>query len=87
MTTAGGRPGDASYVGTEGYLPPEGPGTIAGDIFALGRVLFETLGEPGDDDDLGKALREIYEAACARNPAQRPASAETLHAALAALGR
>ena len=30
-----------SIVGTEGYLPPEGPGTPQADIFALGRVLYE----------------------------------------------
>jgi len=32
-----------SIVGTEGYLPPEGPGTPQGDIFALGRVLYEAV--------------------------------------------
>ncbi len=30
-----------SYVGTEGYLPPEGPGTPQADIFSLGKVLYE----------------------------------------------
>ena len=30
-----------SFVGTEGYLPPEGPGTPAADIFALGKGLYE----------------------------------------------
>jgi serine/threonine protein kinase len=34
--------GDArSIVGTEGYLPPDGPGTRQADIFALGKVLYE----------------------------------------------
>ena len=32
-----------SIVGTEGYLPPEGPGTPQADLFALGRVLYEAL--------------------------------------------
>src|SRR5262249_44357628 len=32
-----------SIVGTEGYLAPEGPGTAQGDIFALGKVLYEAL--------------------------------------------
>jgi len=32
-----------SMVGTEGYLPLEGPGTPATDIFALGKVLYEAL--------------------------------------------
>ena len=30
-----------SLVGTEGYLPPEGPGTAQADIFSLGKVLYE----------------------------------------------
>src|SRR5665213_3705733 len=29
-----------SIVGTEGYLPPEGPGTPQADIFSLGKVLY-----------------------------------------------
>ncbi|HZM01590.1 MAG TPA: protein kinase [Candidatus Saccharimonadales bacterium] len=32
-----------SIVGTEGYLPPEGPGTPEADIFALGKVLYEAV--------------------------------------------
>ena len=30
-----------SFVGTEGFLPPEGPGTSQGDIYSLGKVLYE----------------------------------------------
>ena len=30
-----------SFVGTEGYLPPEGPGTPQGDLYSLGKVLYE----------------------------------------------
>lgn len=30
-----------SIVGTEGYLPPEGPGSPQGDVYALDRVLYE----------------------------------------------
>lgn len=30
-----------SIVGTEGYLPPEGPGTARADLFSLGKVLYE----------------------------------------------
>ncbi len=32
-----------SIVGTEGYLPNEGPGTQSADLFALGKVLYEAL--------------------------------------------
>ncbi|PYK97615.1 MAG: hypothetical protein DME19_15720 [Verrucomicrobia bacterium] len=30
-----------SFVGTEGFLPPEGPGTTQADIYSLGKVLYE----------------------------------------------
>ena len=30
-----------SFVGTEGYYPPEGPGTPQADVFSLGKVLYE----------------------------------------------
>lgn len=30
-----------SFVGTEGFIPPEGPGTVKADLFALGRLLYE----------------------------------------------
>jgi serine/threonine protein kinase len=30
-----------SFVGTEGYLPPEGPGTSQADLYSLGKVLYE----------------------------------------------
>jgi serine/threonine protein kinase len=34
---------EKSIVGTEGYLAPEGPGTPRGDIYGLGKVLYEAL--------------------------------------------
>ena len=30
-----------TFVGTEGFVPPEGPGTQVADIFSLGKVLYE----------------------------------------------
>lgn len=33
---------DRSFVGTEGYIPPEGPGTERADLYALGRLLYES---------------------------------------------
>ncbi len=30
-----------SYVGTEGFVPPEGPGSPAADLYSLGKVLYE----------------------------------------------
>ncbi|MBK9138793.1 MAG: protein kinase [Verrucomicrobia bacterium] len=32
-----------SFVGTEGYIPPEGPGTPQADLYALGKVLYEMV--------------------------------------------
>jgi serine/threonine protein kinase len=33
--------GQLSYVGTEGYVPPEGPGSAPADLYSLGKVLYE----------------------------------------------
>ncbi len=61
-----------SFVGTEGFVPPEGPGTAAADLFALGRVLFQAAtglaperfpeipGDWLDSPDAG-ALMEFHE--------------------------
>jgi WD40 repeat protein len=32
-----------SFVGTEGYVPVDGPGTVTADLYALGRVLYEVF--------------------------------------------
>jgi len=32
-----------TFVGTEGYIPPEGPGSPAADLYALGMVLYEAV--------------------------------------------
>jgi len=88
-----------SIVGTEGYLPPEGPGTPQADIFALGKVLYEAATGldrrqlpqlPPDlrawpDAKLILELNEILIKACAVDPRQRYASAERVYADLAIL--
>jgi len=33
--------GQRTFVGTEGFVPPEGPGTAQSDVYALGKVLYE----------------------------------------------
>jgi len=33
--------GQQTFVGTEGFVPPEGPGTAKADIYSLGMVLYE----------------------------------------------
>ena len=40
VTEAAARGGDVTYLGTEGYIPPEGPGTPAGDVYSLGKVIY-----------------------------------------------
>ncbi|PYJ02173.1 MAG: hypothetical protein DME25_16735 [Verrucomicrobia bacterium] len=32
---------DVSYLGTEGFIAPEGPGTPAADLYSLGKVIYE----------------------------------------------
>jgi len=34
--------GEKKRLGTEGYIPPEGPGTAQGDLYSLGKLLYET---------------------------------------------
>ena len=41
LVTAAGK--ECSFVGTEGYVAPEGPGKPPADVFALGKVLYEML--------------------------------------------
>ncbi len=33
--------GQRTFVGTEGYVPPEGPGTSSADLYSLAMVLYE----------------------------------------------
>jgi serine/threonine protein kinase len=50
-----------SFVGTMGYIPPEGPGTVQADLFSLGKVLYEmsTGRDRQDFPQLPPDLREI----------------------------
>jgi tetratricopeptide (TPR) repeat protein len=88
-----------SIVGTEGYLPPDGPGTPQADLFALGKVLYEAatgwdrrqfphlppdLGDWPDAENLFE-VNEILLKACAPNPSERYNSAEEMRADLALL--
>jgi serine/threonine protein kinase/WD40 repeat protein len=83
-----------SFVGTEGFIPPEGPGSVQADIFGLGRVLYEaTTGKDRCDfpelpDDLHGwnpaqreellELNEILARACAPEASDRYANAAEL---------
>jgi WD40 repeat protein len=74
-----------SYVGTEGYIPPEGPGSPAADVFSLGKVLYEAstgkdrldfpdlptvFGESADHEKFLE-LNEVILHACQADPRKR----------------
>ena len=82
-----------SFVGTEGYVPVEGPGTAKADIFGLGRVLYEistgfsqrrfpeiptSFGQDPADAEIARELNVIINRACARNADERHGSAAAL---------
>lgn len=88
-----------TFVGTEGYIPPEGPGAPAADLFALGVVLYEAstgfapdrlpdvpaewFADTGSDEAL--ELNEIVLKACEGERARRYKDVEALQADLALL--
>ena len=87
-----------SFVGTPGYIPPEGPGTTKADIFSLGRVLYEMctgldrekcpqLPREWIGGGAGDAMEffEVVMRACEPDAALRYTSAEEMLADLALL--
>jgi len=90
-----------TYLGTPGYIPPEGPGTAAADVFSLGKVLYVSwtgrkassfpelptnLDEEGDVPGLFQ-LNDIVIKACEKDVRRRYRSATELHSALLRLQR
>ncbi len=89
---------DATYIGTEGYIAPEGPGSAAADVYSLGKVLYEAamgldrmrfpdlpttiIDQP---DPLVMRLNQIVLKACEFNPSLRYKSAQELNDDLKAL--
>jgi eukaryotic-like serine/threonine-protein kinase len=88
-----------SFVGTEGFIAPEGPGKPQADLYSLGKVLYEisTGKDRHDFPDLPADLRdsadqsgfselnEIILKACASEVAQRYRSAEEMQADISIL--
>jgi len=88
-----------SYVGTEGYIPPEGPTSAQADIYGLGKVLYEIgTGKdrlefpelPTDLEEMADRtarleFNAIVTRACQRDLRERYQSARELHADLALL--
>src|ERR1051326_603619 len=88
-----------SFVGTEGFIPPEGPNSPQADLYALGKVLYEaSMGKDRQEfpepftalgaDAESKSLMELNEvllSACAEKPKQRYQTAEEMNADLALL--
>ena len=63
-----------SFVGTAGYIPPEGPGTPAADVYSLGKVLHELITRASRDVSSAQELdgvRQVIDQASARNLAER----------------
>ena len=99
VTKAATKSGDVSYLGTEGYIPPEGPGTPLADIYSFGKLMYEVatglevsrFPEPAtglaraEPDPLLIALNQIMLTACAPAPHKRYQSAHQLRTALAAI--
>lgn len=88
-----------SYVGTEGFIPPEGPSSPQADVYGLGKVLYEIstgqdrleypelpadFGELPDRETLLE-LNFVVAKACETNPCNRYASARELRADLLVL--
>ncbi|MEA3210028.1 MAG: eukaryotic-like serine/threonine-protein kinase [Chthoniobacter sp.] len=85
--------GQDSFVGTEGYVPPEGPGSVQADIYSLGKVLYELamgkdrLDFPAINTRLGDLpdktgllqFNEVLLRACANEPAERYVTAAEMH--------
>jgi len=95
VTEMGSKLKGVTYLGTEGYIAPEGPGTPSADVYSLGKVLYEAsmgrdrLQYPDlptslfeNADPVLLKLNDIVLRACEPNPAKRYQSAAQMHADL-----
>ena len=92
---------DVSFLGTEGYIAPEGPGTASADVYALGKVLYEAaMGRDRrlypevptslfeeSESTLIRQLNNVINRACETAANERYQSAAALHVDLLKLQR
>jgi len=88
--------GQRSFVGTEGFVAPEGPGTAESDVFSLGMVLYEAstgkdrldfpelpaADETGEGLAQWRLLHQVVCRACAQHARDRFTSAQEMSLAL-----
>lgn len=88
--------GQRTFVGTEGFVAPEGPGTVASDVFSLGMVLYEastgkdrldfpdlpSYRETGTQLQQWRRLQDVVCTACAPKAGQRYDTAHEMALAL-----
>ncbi len=89
----------SSFVGTEGFMPPEGPGTPQADVYSLGKVLYEastgkdrmcfpelpTVLFTAPEHEALVEFNEVIARACDARPARRYQNAWEMHAELVVL--
>lgn len=91
--------GERTFVGTEGFVPPEGPGTPQADLYSLGKVLYEMSSGNDrmefpevpaslrdDEWDFWVDLNRVICRACAPDLKERYATAGQMMQALQGLG-
>ena len=90
-----------TWIGTQGYIPPEGPGTAIADIYSLGKVMYEAATGldrerfpelpaaefPPDELELFRRFNEVIIRACNSDPRERFQSAGELHQTLTNLSK
>jgi serine/threonine protein kinase len=96
----GSSGGPVTFIGTQGYIAPEGPGTPAADVYSLGVVLYEAAtgldrthfpafgaDATGSGDPRGLEFQRVIARAVEFNPNKRLEDAVVLNDALQRLAK